>query len=253
MTNTMKKRLLIVEDDDELRLAMSVRLCRDYDTILAQDGLSAVARARSDRPDAILLDLGLPCGDGMRVLQSLQETPELTDIPVVVLTGRDGDAVRARALAAGARAFFCKPVEHEVLADAIADVMAQERPRRACVLVVEDDADVREGLAARLRAHDFVVILAEDGNGALIKARKYIPDFVLLDLGLPAGDGLSVLRRIKQIDELATIPVIVLSGRDASEAEGAALAAGAHAFFQKPVDEHELLAAIGLEAIGGAR
>ncbi|MEZ5966795.1 MAG: response regulator [Planctomycetota bacterium] len=243
--HTNRKKLLIVEDDDELRLAMSVRLGHAFQTTCAQDGLGAVGRARAERPDAILLDLGLPCGDGFRVLESLRTNPELADIPVVVLTGRDAEAARDRALDAGASAFLTKPAEPDAIVDAVRAAVAARR-ERTCVLLVEDDDDQREGLAMRLRARDLVVVLAQDGASALMKARKYAPDVVVLDLGLPGGDGMDVMRRMKQIEELANIPIIVLTGRDDAEAQ--ARAAGADAFLQKPAD-HEML----LEAIGGAR
>jgi DNA-binding response OmpR family regulator len=70
------------------------------------------------------------------------------------------------------------------------------------------------------------------------------PDLVILDLGLPAGDGFVVMDRINKNDRLANIPVIVLTGREAANNESRALEAGAVAFFQKPVDDTKLLYAI---------
>lgn len=102
MTDTKVKKVFIVEDDDDLRTAMSLRLRDDFAISVAQDGTSALVRARADRPDAILLDLGLPCGDGLSVLQNLSTSPELRDIPVLVLTGRDGEKSQNQAMASGA-------------------------------------------------------------------------------------------------------------------------------------------------------
>lgn len=245
MTDTKVKKVLIVEDDDDLRTAMSLRLRDDFDISVAQDGTSALVRARADRPDAILLDLGLPCGDGLNVLQNLATSPELRDIPVLVLTGRDGEKSQHEAMASGAWGYFHKPVDHDVLISALFSMTTQPLRARTCVLVVEDDRDVREGLVARLRAHDYVVVVAEDGVGALMAARKYKPQVVLLDLGLPCGGGMNVLRRMKEIDGLSDTPVVVLSARDSGEAAGPALSAGANAYLQKPADETELLEVLG--------
>jgi CheY-like chemotaxis protein len=69
---------------------------------------------------------------------------------------------------------------------------------------------------------------------------------ILLDLGLPAGDGFVVLERLKAIPRLAVIPVIVLTARDPVETRERAMALGAHAFFQKPADNDELVQAFRL-------
>lgn len=73
---------------------------------------------------------------------------------------------------------------------------------------------------------------------------KEHPDLILLDIGLPAGDGLVVLERMREVADLACVPVIVISARDPDQIKQKALEAGATAFFQKPVDNAELLTAI---------
>ena len=112
------------------------------------------------------------------------------------------------------------------------------------ILIVDDDRDIRMGLGARLRANDFEVVFAEDGMGAITTARQESPDLVLLDIGLPGGDGYVVLDRLRKNTALSTIPVVVLSARDADENEKRSLEKGAVAFFQKPADNETLLAAI---------
>jgi DNA-binding response OmpR family regulator len=79
---------------------------------------------------------------------------------------------------------------------------------------------------------------------ALSIAKKEAPDLILLDLGLPGGDGFLVLERLKNIASLACTPVIVVSARDPKANEKRALDAGAEAFFQKPVDNAQLMSAI---------
>src|ERR1700704_4848654 len=112
------------------------------------------------------------------------------------------------------------------------------------ILLVEDDPDVRLGLHVRLKANHYDVIFAADGMASIAEARKHMPDLIILDLGLPAGDGFSVLERLKANDSLALIPVIVVSGRDRNAAMDRALKAGAKAFLQKPVENAEFLAVI---------
>jgi len=112
------------------------------------------------------------------------------------------------------------------------------------ILIVDDDRDIRMGLGARLRANDYTTVFAEDGMGAMTTALREKPDLILLDIGLPGGDGYVVLERLSKNTSLAMIPVIVLSARDAGENEKRALEAGAVAFFQKPAGNESLLDAI---------
>ena len=112
------------------------------------------------------------------------------------------------------------------------------------ILIVEDDADVRMGLHVRLKANNYDIFFAVDAFSSLGEARKHEPDLILLDLGLPAGDGFLVMDRLKTVPALAIIPIIVVSGRSGSANRERALKAGAKAFLEKPVDNTELLAVI---------
>ena len=112
------------------------------------------------------------------------------------------------------------------------------------ILIVDDDPDVRLGFHVRLKANHYDVIFAADGMASIAQARKHMPDLIILDLGLPAGDGFSVMERLKANDSLSLIPVIVVSARDRDANMERALKAGAKAFLQKPVDNAELLAVI---------
>jgi DNA-binding response OmpR family regulator len=115
-----RPKILIVDDDPDLRRAMKIRLRANYyDTVHASDGYSAMAMAQKERPDLIILDLGLPAGDGFGVLKRLQDTDTLSNIPVIVLTARSPQFNEQRALLAGASAFFQKPADNRELLDVI--------------------------------------------------------------------------------------------------------------------------------------
>ena len=112
------------------------------------------------------------------------------------------------------------------------------------ILVVDDDPDLVRAMRLRLRASNYEVATASDGYTAIASAQKERPALIILDLGLPVGDGFVVLDRLQSIDALSAIPVIVLSARDPQSNEERALKAGAAAFFQKPADNDELMNAI---------
>jgi DNA-binding response OmpR family regulator len=112
------------------------------------------------------------------------------------------------------------------------------------ILIVEDDPDVREGLHVRLKANNYATFFASDAFSVVNIARVHLPDLILLDLGLPGGDGFVVIDRLKRIPALAPIPIIVLSARDVRGNEERALKAGVRTFLQKPADNTVLLTAI---------
>jgi DNA-binding response OmpR family regulator len=112
------------------------------------------------------------------------------------------------------------------------------------ILIVDDDSNLRRALKIRLRANHYETVQASDGYSAIAVAQKEQPNLIILDLGLPAGDGFVVLERLRDSDTLSSIPVIVLTARDPQSTKQKTLQAGATAFFQKPVDNGELLAVI---------
>ncbi len=87
----------------------------NFDTVNVCDGYSAIAMAQKEKPHLIILDLGLPAGDGFAVLKNLQQYPALSGIPVIVLTARDPEGNEKRTLESGAIAFFQKPADNEEL------------------------------------------------------------------------------------------------------------------------------------------
>ena len=112
------------------------------------------------------------------------------------------------------------------------------------ILIVDDDEYLLVGLAAKLKANGYAVVTASDGIGAVASARREKPDLIILDLGLPAGDGFLVLERLRAMADLLAIPVIVLSAWDPTNNRQRSLKSGAVAFFQKPPDNREFLSAI---------
>lgn len=113
---------------------------------------------------------------------------------------------------------------------------------RQTILVVDDNELVRRALAVQLRAGGYRTVFAADGIQALTVARRECPDLVILDLGLPGGDGYVVLDRLGALPALACTPVVVLTGW--GEERERCLESGAAAFFTKPVAWRQLHTAI---------
>lgn len=120
-----RSKILIVDDDPELRRALNLRFrANHYETFYATDGFSAIAMAQKEKPDVIILDVGLPAGDGFVVMDRLQQNAELASIPVIVLTARDPQSTREKIMKAGASAYFQKPADNGKLLNAIRSVLS---------------------------------------------------------------------------------------------------------------------------------
>ncbi len=117
--------------------------------------------------------------------------------------------------------------------------MPESNPKPTVALIIDDEVQIRRLLRLTLEAHGYKVFEAVDGQSGLLEAGQRRPEVVLLDLGLPDLDGLTVLKRLR---EWSRVPVVVLSVRDQEEDKIAALDHGADDYVTKPFSTGELLA-----------
>ena len=176
----------------------------------AEDGL---ALARQFPPSAIVLDVGLPDRSGLAVLDSLKRDPQTRHIPVHVVSG--SDYTRA-ALEMGAAGYALKPVDHDRLVDAIKHLEAKFTQKLRRVLIVEDDALLRDSTARLLGADDVQTVTAGTSAEALAHLRTTTFDCMVLDLALPDGTGLELLEQMASGEQYGFPPVIVYTGRSLS-------------------------------------
>jgi two-component system KDP operon response regulator KdpE len=119
--------------------------------------------------------------------------------------------------------------------------VSELEPAAAVVLVVEDEATIRRALEINLEAQGYRVVLAGDGPTALQLAARHHPDLVLLDLGLPGLDGTAVIEGVRG---WSSVPIVVLSARDAEHEKVRALDLGADDYVTKPFGVDEVLARV---------
>jgi DNA-binding response OmpR family regulator len=115
---------------------------------------------------------------------------------------------------------------------------------RKRILVVDDEADLMEVLSLRLRAYDYEVITASDGQEGLDKARQEKPDLIILDLMLPKIDGYKVCRMLKFDEKFKQIPIILFTARAQESDVKLGKEVGADAYLTKPFEPAILLAKI---------
>ncbi len=221
--------VLVIDDDAVARDLVSRLLGRaGLRVITASDGATGLARARSEQPAVITLDVVMPGMDGWEVLTVLKSDPAVREIPVVMLSMLDEQQL---GFALGAADFLTKPVDRTRLLESV-------RARIGTggggpVLIVEDDEAARGLLARALGSAGLAVLEAEDGRAALDLVRHHTPQLILLDLMMPGMDGFEFLEAMRGLPALAAVPVIVITGKDLTPEDRARLNGGVQLIMQK--------------------
>ena len=205
-------KILIIEDELHIAQLFRHQLEMDgYTVSIVTRGAEALAKAQYERPDLISLDVMLPDINGFEVLRQLKTDPETKDIPVII-TSIVADQEKGFAL--GATDYITKPLDKLQLLTSVRRILAQQdNQTRPSILVVEDDPDIRQSLSLALSIRGFSVTEAQDGADALAAVAAQAPHLILLDLMMPRLDGWTVIRKLKENPQTASIPVIVLTGK----------------------------------------
>jgi CheY-like chemotaxis protein len=262
-----KKRLLIVEDNSAEQ--MSIRELLHHDDIEIQTvgtGAGCLAALRDEPYDCVVLDLRLPDMTGFEVLREIGSDPSLSDIPVVVFTGRELSPEEDAQLHAMARSVVVKGVESpERLLDETAlflhrvvdDLPVQkrrmlERLRDSdeklagrTVLLVDDDARNVFALSSVLERRGMKVLAATTGNEAIqtIETNPNIA-IVLMDIMMPGMDGYQAMEVIRSNPGHRRLPIIALTAKAMKGDREKCLEAGASDYLAKPVNTEQLLSAL---------
>ncbi len=202
--------VLVIDDDPTVHDLMHRFLSKEgLQMITATSGEEGIRLARELHPAVITLDVLMPGMDGWAVLTALKADPVLSEIPVIMLSIMDE---KNMGYALGAADYLTKPIDWERLA---AVLQRYECPRPPCpVLIVEDDAGMRELLRRRLEKEQWTVIEAENGRVALERMNKRQPELILLDLMMPEMDGFQFLDEVRKHENWRSIPVIVVTAKE---------------------------------------
>ena len=184
--------VLVIDDEPAVRDLMQRFLAKEgFRVVTAASGEEGLRLAREAlSPLAITLDVMMPGMDGWAVLAALKADPELADIPVIMLTMLDDKNL---GFALGASDYLTKPLDRERLTA----ILAKYR-RDLPVLVVDDDASLRELARRILEQEGYAVIEAENGRVALERARETLPGLILLDLMMPEMDGFEFVAEFRR-------------------------------------------------------
>ena len=169
-------------------------------------------------------------------MSKLKDNPELTDIPVIMLTFAED---RSRGLSLGASDYLGKPIDTVELLNALKEhCPALPTPR---ALVVEDETATREMICRVLGKEGWQVEQAVNGLDALQRLSKSMPDVILLDLMMPEMDGFEFLAGMRKNPDWMSIPVIVVTAKTLSNEDRARLSGSVETLISKDGDEVETI------------
>ncbi len=248
----MAKKILIVDDDKQIVSLLASRLkAQKYEIVVAYDGVQAVAKAFSEKPDLILLDMKMPGGDGLQVIENLKSSADTALIPIIVVTAFPSQEMRQKSKEMGALDLIAKPFEAQDMLSRIKEALGEESPGSAAspngaktILLVDDEPQIVGLLKSRLEKSGYRVIVANDGQEALDKTSQGNPDLIILDIMLPKIDGYQVCKTLRSDERYRDIPVIMLTGRTLARDIKTGMELGAVSYVQKPFEPDVLLGII---------
>jgi CheY-like chemotaxis protein/signal transduction histidine kinase/HAMP domain-containing protein len=204
-----RETVLIVDDDPEIVSMISGYLSAEgYNAITATSGRQALKLAQSHDLFAITLDILMPDMDGWEVLQSLKNSPETADIPVIIVSISDD---KATGVALGAVGYITKPVDKDAL---ISEIRKVHGPNAYSIMVVDDNDIHRQEMARVIESEEMKPIVADGGKMGIELIEKSAPDVLVLDLMMPEMDGFEVLDRLRSAPKTRRLPVIVVTAKD---------------------------------------
>jgi CheY-like chemotaxis protein len=219
--------LICDNDPDVVDVLATMLETHGQPTLRAHSGPQAIDLARRHQPAVIVLDLMMPGMSGWDTLTELRNDPDTADIPVVILSARGPEGAPGPEVSD----WLTKPIDLELLLRTLRHATATDTP--PTVLVVEDDAELTQVLAAVLESHGVNTVVAETGRDAVAISADLTPALVVLDLGLPDIDGYAVIDAMRQDPRLCSTPLVVYTGADLDEADRTRLRLGETRFLAK--------------------
>ncbi|EMI50241.1 Two-component hybrid sensor and regulator, partial [Stenotrophomonas maltophilia AU12-09] len=257
------RRLLIVEDDNELRHNLELLLGRDQLQIVAVGTLAgALEQLSTVTFDCMVMDLSLPDGSGYDLLEHMAGNDDVGFPPVIVYTGRALSREEEQRLRRYSKSIIIKGARsperlldevtlflHSVEASLPSDQqrLLREARRRdtvldgRTVLLAEDDVRNIFALSSVLEPLGVTLEIARNGQEAVDRLAEREVDLVLMDIMMPEKDGLAAMREIRAQRHLQDLPIIALTAKAMPDDRERCLQAGANDYIAKPIDVDKLV------------
>lgn len=268
----MSALVLVVDDVPANVKLLEVKLTNEYyDVVSAKDGFDAISQAKQHKPDLILLDVMMPGMDGFETCRKMKEDPEISHIPVVMVTALSDISDRVRGLEAGADDFLTKPINDIALFARVKSlirvkVLLDELRLRdqtglqmgvlnegqntftkdvsgSRILVIDDDVIQLKRLTERL-GQDYKIEGVSQPEGANSIAANGNFDLIIVSTQLADGDGLRMASHFKSQEDTRNVPILMLVDEDDTRTMLKGLEFGVNDYIIMPVDYNEMVARV---------
>lgn len=231
-----KLRVLVVDDNEEFCMNVTDILeLKGYEVVSAYDGFKGLEAVKENGFNLVLMDVKMPVMDGVETYRKIKEIA--MDTPVIMVTAFAVENLLREALQQGAYGFLKKPIDF----DQLLELIEQATGKGTMILVADDDEDLCANIQEVLSDKGYRVSVAYDGNEAANKAERNNFDIMLLDMKLPALNGLKTYLTIREFRPDVVTIIIADCGQKTSELVQRALQKSVYTCLEKPIDMDRLV------------
>ena len=242
-----RRHTILFVDDSKLQHQTIVPplVAEGYDVLEAWNGQEALGMFEENEVDLLITDLEMPVMDGFTLCRSIKSLADHAIPPVLICSSLDSDEYVSRGFESGADDYIVKPIVIAELLSRVKRMLPGARPQRPEKILVVDDSDiVRQMTMQALVAQGLQVDQAKNAEEALEMLQSGNYHLVTTDYEMPVVNGYQFCMKLRENDELADLPIVMISARESKADEVRVRSAGIQAFVTKPFKPERLLAEV---------
>ena len=235
------KRVVVIDDAPVVREVIVKNLRKigfeENNVFQADDGLEGVNLLRAEKVDLIISDWNMPKMDGLELLRTIKDYPELASIPFIMITSETEKDKVDEAFKAGVNQYICKPFKPDYFEEKIQQTLGKNLYGSKQVMVVDDSPVIRHIVEKQLKMlgfGGFNFVGASNGIEALSMLEENKIDLIITDLHMPDMDGIEFVHEVRENEKTDLIPVLMITSDYSPDKMLEAYEAGVDEFMQKP-------------------
>ena len=242
MDSEYKTKCVVVIDDASVVREVIVKNLQkigfeENNIFQADDGLAGVNILRAEKIDLIISDWNMPKMDGLELLHTIKQYPELASIPFIMITSETEKDKVDEAFKAGVNQYICKPFKPDYFEEKIQQTLGKNLYGSKQVMVVDDSPVIRHIVEKQLKMlgfGGFNFVGANNGVEALSMLEENKIDLIITDLHMPDMDGIEFVHEVRENEKTDLIPVLMITSDYSPDKMLEAYEAGVDEFMQKP-------------------